>query len=259
MKKTLQILFIIFAVIILTISIPQLILAYPNFLFGERNMYRNFVIFSDRKIDSELEKTLESISFRLETIDFYNQQSEITVVFCHDNKLTSIMDKVSMVPSGAGFQHFSGNIYIFNSRIEKFREENSKAKEDLKKIIAYSYQSFDLEDILTHEVLHKLHSDTLGLWEYKRKMPPPHWKAEGFSEYYTFRTKKGKDSNYNFRERVNLFLTYKDTFPLFYYKSQLLYEYLTDYEHLSFHEIMEDELTEEQANSKLTQWYNLGN
>jgi hypothetical protein len=86
-------------------------------------------------------------------------------------------------------------------------------------------------------------------------MPSPHWKSEGFAEYHTYRIKKEKDLSYNFRERVKLYLSYKDQFPLFYYKSQLLYEYMTDYEHLSFHEIMDDNLTEENAYVKLMEWY----
>lgn len=256
MKKLLQIILTLVAVVILTITIPQFILAYPNFLFEERHAYKNFAILSDRKFDADLDVKLDSISFKLESTGFYNQQRKIKVVFFHGDKLTSFLDKISLAPSGAGFHHFTGNIYIFNSRIEKFQEENSKAKGELKKIIAYSYQSFDLEDILLHEILHKLHSDTLGLWEFKRKMPPPHWKAEGFAEYYTYRMRKGKDSIYDFRERVTLYLTYKDQFPLFYFKSQLLYEYLTDYEHLNFHEIMNDNLTEENAYFKLIEWYN---
>ena len=257
MRKLFKIISILLGVIALFISIPQLILAYPNFLFKEKCIYKNFVILSDKKIEQDLNKRLDAVSYTLAKTGFYERDKKIKIIFCYDNGLTSFFDRISLAPSGAGFQHFTGNIYLFNARIERFRKENSKAKGEHQKIIEYSYQEFELDHILTHEILHKLHSDTLGLWKFKRKMPPPHWKAEGFAEYYTYHLEKVKDKNYDFRKRVNLYLKYKDEFPLFYYKSQLLYEYLSEYEQLSFSDIMQDDVTEEQTFNKLIQWYKL--
>lgn len=259
MRKAFKIILILFVVIALIISIPQVILAYPNLLFKENYTYKNFTVLSDRKIEHDLDKKLESISLKLRKTGFYNKEKNIKIIFCHDAGLTGFLDKISLAPVGVGFQHFTGNIYLFNSRIERFRQENAKAKGEHQKIIKYSYQGFDLDNILMHEMLHKLHSDTLGLWKYKRKMPPPHWKAEGFAEYYTYQMEKKKDENYNFTERVNLYIKYKDSFPLFYYKSQLLYEYLTEYEQLRFSDIMQDNVTEEQTFDRLIQWYNQAN
>lgn len=242
--------------IILLISIPQLILAYPNLFFKEKHTYRNFTLLSDKSIDKDVNETLDSISFTLKQTGFYDEDETIKIIFCHGKELTSFFNKISMAPAGVGFHHFTGNIYLFNAQIESFRKENAKAKGELQKIIEYTYQAFELKDILTHEILHKLHSDTLGLLEFKRKMPPPHWKSEGLAEYYTFHLEKKKDKNYDFRKRVHLYLTYKDQFPLFYYKSQLLYEFLTEYEQLSFSDIMQENVTEEETYDKLMQWYN---
>ncbi len=61
-----------------------------------------------------------------------------------------------------------------------------RAKGEEKKLLEYSYQAFEFDKILTHEILHKLHSDSLGICEFRRKIPPPHLKAEGFAEDYTF-------------------------------------------------------------------------
>lgn len=259
MRKVFKIVLVLFAAVTLTISIPQFILAFPDLLFNEQHTFKNFSVLSDKKIEDDFDKKLESILFKLRKTGFYNEEEKIKIILCHDDGLTNFFDKISLAPVGAGFQHFTGNIYLFNTRIERFREENAKAEGEQKKIIEYSYQAFNMEDILLHEILHKLHADTLGLWNYKRKMPPPHWKAEGFAEYYTYQMKKEEDSNYDFRERIALYLTYENTFPLFYYKSHLLYEYLAEHEQLSFNDIMQDSITEELSFDKLLKWYNQAN
>ncbi|MEJ7586833.1 MAG: hypothetical protein WKI04_04660 [Ferruginibacter sp.] len=224
-------------------------------LFKKKASYKNFYILSDKVIEQNLQKRLDSIAFILEETGFY-KEDKIKIIFCHNNRLAGLLNIISLSPTGAGFHHFSGNIYLFNTRIKAFRAENAKVMGDDRKLIEYTYQRFELDDILTHEILHQLHSDSMGLWEYKRKLPPPHWKAEGFAEYYTYIREKRKNENYDFRKRVALYLRYKDQFPLFYYKSQLLYEILAEYQTLSFNEIMRDEITEEKTISKLTQWYN---
>lgn len=256
MKKLIKVILILLAIIVFIISIPQLILAYPNFLFKERHTYKNFTILSDRRIEKNLNKRLNSISQLLAKTEFYKEDENVKIIFCYDNGLSWFFDKISLANTGAGFQHFSGNIYLFNERIENFKKENSKAKGDYQKLIEYTYQEFELDNILIHEILHKLHSDTLGVFEFKRKMPPPHWKAEGFAEYYTFKSEKKKDKKYNFRNRVSLYFRYKNEPFLFYYKSQMLYEFLMEYEKLSFDEIMQEKVTEKTTFDKLRKWYN---
>lgn len=259
MRKAFKIILILITAIVLIVSIPQLILAYPDFLFKERHTYKNFFILSDKKIEEDLNKRLDSISRKLAKTGFYEEEEKIKIIFCHDNGLASFFDKISLTPTGAGFQHFTGNIYLFNERIESFKNENEKAEGDDQKLIEYTYQEFELDHILTHEILHKLHSDTLGLLEFKRKMPPPHWKAEGFAEYYTFRSEKKQDKKYNFRNRVSLYFQYKNEPFVFYYRSQLMYEFLMEYEKLGFTEIMQEDVTETKTFDKLSKWYNYKN
>ena len=254
MKKLLKIILFVIIGCILFFALSQVLLAFPSLLFHERASYKNFQVFSDKVIEKDLNRRLDSISLLLASTGFYNRNN-INIIFCHSVRLAGFLNAISLAPTGAGFNHFSGNIYLFNSRIEAFRTENAKAKGDEEELIENTYQSFELDKLLTHEILHKLHCDTLGVWAYKRKLPSPHWKAEGFAEYYTFARDKRRDGNYDLKKRVGLYLKYKDQFPLFYYKSQLLYEFLVDYQKLDFSEIMHDSVTEENTFDQLSQWY----
>src|SRR5690606_35997746 len=161
----------------------QLILSYPAFLFPEKLDYKNFTILSDKEIGVEMTQTLQNISGNLIKTGFYDESDQVKIILCNSRRLTNLFDRISFSPTGAGFYHFSGNIYLFPTRINQFRLENLKVKGEEEKLLDYTYQSFQFDKVLTHEILHKLHSDSLGVWEFKRKMPPPHWKAEGFAEY----------------------------------------------------------------------------
>lgn len=54
---------------------------------------------------------------------------------------------------------------------------------------------------------------------------------------------------------MTLYLRYHEQFPLEYKKYQLMYEYLTEYERLSFAEIMEEDEREEVVFERLDKWY----
>lgn len=254
MKRFLKITLIIVVIAVIFFCLPQLILAYPNFLFGKKHTYKNFIILSDKDVDRGIDAKLDSITDALTHTGFYNG-STIKVILCNKGSLTKFLDKISLAPGGAGFHHFSGNIFLFESRIEQFRKENAKAEGAHKKLIKYSYQEFNFKNLLTHEVLHKLHSDTLGLFEFKRKMPSPHWKAEGFAEYFAFLSERAADPNYDFMGRIELYLKFQHEFPLFYIKSELLYEFLTEHQKMTFAQIMDDSTTEEATFDSLIKWY----
>jgi hypothetical protein len=259
MKKIIRVSLSILAIASILFVVPQLILSYPAFLFAEEFNYKNVTILSNEKVATEMKGTLDIISTKLLTTGFYVETDQIKIILCSKRSLANFLEKISLTPAGVGFHHFSGNIYLFPGRIDQFREENLKVKGEEKRLLEYTYQTFEFDKILTHEILHKLHSDSLGILEFKQKMPPPHWKAEGFAEYYTFITEKEKSKDYDFRDRVTLYLRYKDKFPLTYYRAQLLYEFLTEYRHMDFTDLMQEEVTEQETYDELIKWYNQNN
>jgi hypothetical protein len=257
MKKIFRILSVVVFLMVLFLAIPQMILTYPGFLFEYKFTHRNLVVLSDRAIGSGFREILDSVSQRLSATGFYDDTIPVTIVLPH-GKLETFYRRISMAADGVGFHHFSGAVFLFTDRIDQFREANLEVEGEFKRLLKYNYQQFELDDLMTHEILHKLHSDTLGVWTFRRKMPPPHWKAEGFAEYYTFQDEKRADPDYDFRDRVRLYLKYKNQFSLFYYKSQVLYEFLSEYKRMTFAEIMKDELTEEVAMTELLAWFESG-
>lgn len=254
MKKILRVSLLIALVVVLVLAIPQGILTYPDFLLDHKFTHRNLVVLSDKEIHEDFRGTLDAVSQRLSATGFYDSTSPVKIVLPH-GKLETFFSRISLAEDGAGFHHFSGTVYLFTDRIDQFRRTNQEVQGELKGVLAYTYQQFELDRILTHEILHKLHSDSVGIWTFKRKMPPPHWKAEGFAEYFTFREEKKHDAAYDFHDRVGLYLKYKDQFPLFYYQSQLMYEFLAEYRQMTFADIMQEDVTEDVVMADLLTWY----
>jgi hypothetical protein len=251
MKRLIRIALSVLGLIMIIIATPQLILSYPAFLFQEELAHKNFTVLSDQPINSTMPVMLDSIAGALSLTGFFRNETSLTIILCNGEGKTNFIDKISMVSPGAGFHHFSGNIYLFPTRIEQFRKENEKVTGEERELLIGSYLSFNFENILTHEILHKLHADTLGIWQFRRKLPPPHWKAEGFAEYYTHGFYNSKDAEQSFAYRLSLYEKYKDRFPLSYLKAELMYEYLILYKRLSFEDIMRDEVTEEMVYAEL--------
>ena len=118
-------LFILLSAFLLVLS-SQLILSYPAFLFPEKVVYRNFTVLSDEEIDVEMTQSLQNISGNLIKTGFYDEWDQFKIILCNSSRLTNFFDLISFSPPGAGFYHFSGNIYLFPSRINQFRLENLK-------------------------------------------------------------------------------------------------------------------------------------
>src|SRR5687768_17454544 len=106
MKKILRIALYIFVVGSVLIVTPQLILAYPGFLFKEEFTYKNFVILSNEKVNIEMRETLDSISSKLSKTGFYDETDPVKIILCSKRRLTNFFDKISLAPAGAGFHHF---------------------------------------------------------------------------------------------------------------------------------------------------------
>jgi hypothetical protein len=242
MKRLIRIALIVFTLTVIIIATPQLILSYPVFLFHEKLTHNNFTVLSDQPIDSTVTAVLDSIAGALSATGFYKNETSLTIILCKGEGKANFLDKISMVSPGAGFHHFTGNIYLFPVRIQQFRRENEKVTGEERELLKGSYLAFNFEDILTHEILHKLHADTMGIWQFRRKLPPPHWKAEGFAEYYAHGFYNSVDPETSFVYRLSLYEKYKNRFPLFYLKSELMYEYMVRYKHMSFEDIMQDEV-----------------
>ena len=257
MRKTiLRIIALFMGLLAALVLIPQLILSFPNLYLPHRHTYKNYRIFSDKELDPTLNPKLDSMANRLSVTGFYASTKPIKVVMAYDPQWVSFLERLTPAPSGAtGFHHFSGVLYIFPGRIAQYREQTLNSPAELLACVQYTHQRYEWDFILAHEILHLMHSDTMGFWKFKRELPPPHWKAEGFAEYYTFQWDKQRDSTYDFRREVTLYLRYHEQFPLEYKKYQLMYEFLTEYEGLSFAEIMEEEMGEEVVFERLDTWY----
>ena len=125
-KKTIKIGAIVVGFFALLILITQLILTYPGFLLTKSFTYKNYEVLSDKAIEPDLYKRLETISDKLRKTGFYNKTEKFNIIICYNETLATFFNYLSLAPEGVGFHHFSGNIYLFSERIERFKDDNIK-------------------------------------------------------------------------------------------------------------------------------------
>ena len=109
-------------------------------------------------------------------------------------------------------------------------------------------------EIICHEIIHSFVYEKLGAEKYTLI---PFWKQEGYAEYAANILVKEKDSLYNFRNRVDIYLNdefwgnnkaVKD-----YYEAELLVENLIKNKKLSFDVLMRDSITYDYALNQLNE------
>lgn len=188
MRKTVFRIIALFLVLLaVLVLVPQLILSFPNLYLPHQYTYKNYSICSDEEIDPTINPKLDSMENRLSATGFYATTRPIKVVMAYDPQWVSFIERLTPAPEGAtGFHHFSRALYNFPGRIAQYRQQTLNSPAELRACVQYTHQRYEWDYILAHEIMHLMHSDTMGFWKFKRELPPPHWKAEGFAEYYTF-------------------------------------------------------------------------
>lgn len=142
-----------------------------------------------------------------------------------------------------------------------------KVPVDIDKGLAFTGQSeIELGYMLAHEMIHCLQEHKYGKWTFNPFFPPPLWKLEGYPEYVARQTmiqREGYDlkseiKNYLTRlkksENGIIEVTEKHYLPILYYKSRLMVEYLIDIKQLSYDDILQITMSEDEVYGEMLGW-----
>ena len=71
--------------IVFTISAYLFLLIFPNPLFAFKYDYKNFIVYADQPIPTEIEMVLEDVKKRIEQSELYSDQFKLKIFICHDS------------------------------------------------------------------------------------------------------------------------------------------------------------------------------
>lgn len=174
-------------------TIYILVLLYPNFLFANKMTYKQFTVFSDRKIDKNIESILEESLLRIIKSELYNSSVHFDIYICNDLLRFAIFTQGNENVGAVTHYFLTGNIFVRPSDIANNKIEPPQEWYSAKK--PFTFSDRPLTYYFAHEMTHKLQVNFTGRIDYFLK---PTWLTEGYADYI------GKGNDFNFQENLKL-------------------------------------------------------
>jgi hypothetical protein len=238
-------------VIPLLIAIVSLILN-PQILFAQKVVYRDFAIYSNDKIPDNYETTIDYVIELIKTSEIYEQDQQLNIFLCNGTMYNTIDTKL-LGPAMA--RCVADNILL-------------KVQADFdKNVLIGQNNNRNLRKTITHEAMHFYQMKKYGALRFNPLTHPPMWKLEGYPEYIA-NQKEIKSSDYDLKNSIKKLMDFEKSGeywieteagqldPLVYYKGRVMMEYLIDVKHLTYSEILNEDVTEEKVIDEMTTWYN---
>ncbi len=214
------------------------LLLCPNFLFANRHKYKNFDIYSDRKIPIEIEDVLTEVLKKLKKSELYESTDKFSIYFCNTQWRLLLLTRNPNV-GGLVNQGLSNNVFIRESEIEKNKIVSPTKGQEIALV-----EERPLSYFLAHEITHSLQTKI----ERFMHITTPKYIVEGYADYI------GKGSLFDFKKYQNNFKNNHFTMnPAtgLYNKYHLIIAYLIDVKGLSFREVVKQKRSLKEIENEL--------
>ncbi|MEL6134331.1 MAG: hypothetical protein AAFR59_13290, partial [Bacteroidota bacterium] len=171
--KTWTIRFVSFGLIsVLTIIVAVL---NPSFLYAHKTEVGNYTVYHEAALPAEFESRLAAVHERVKQSEWYDSTHTLKLCLNDGSLYPEMMEALRGPAFGWGFF----DLAVFRGTFDF--EANTVSLRGYK---------WNLEQLMTHELVHCLQFHALGLWQSNPLGSHPHWKWEGYPEYIS---RKGKD------------------------------------------------------------------
>jgi hypothetical protein len=252
MKKILKRILIgtVLTTVISFASIATLIL-YPQLLFAEKTVYKDFNIYSNNQLPDTYKSAIDYAIEVIKTSEIYESGHQLDIFLCH----------------GTFYNDFDTKLLGF--AMAKSLHDNIllKVPVDFDKNILIGWNSErNLKKTIAHEAIHFYQMNKYGMTRFSPITHPPTWKGEGYPEYVAYQ-KDLKSDDYDLIDSITKIKEFEKTGeywfetepgqldPFVYYKGRVMIEYLIDIKGLTYTEILDENLTEENVIAEMTLWY----
>lgn len=252
-RRVFKITLLISSTIILTIVA---ILLFPQHLFANKIIYKNFTICSNNEIDNNIKTVLDNAMSLVEKSELYDTNYKYNIILCYNTLYNKIDDK--LLGNGPSARTTLNNIIV-------------KVNIDAKHILAFPtfHESCEvsLTELFAHEMTHCLQANKYGIFKFSPFKHPEFWKLEGYPEYVSKQTELS-NKDYSLAKDIDNYIELKSKandiwikegdceVPDYYYKGKLMMEYLIDIKHLNYDQILEDTISEKVVYEEMIKWKN---
>jgi hypothetical protein len=223
----------------------------PSFIFDYETKYKNFEIYSDVAIEKNIGSLLEQVKERVSEIEIYNPNYAPKIFLISD---TDTYERIAFLSFQNKYsQAFNltllGNIFVNVPLVNKINLNHDPE-------FTYTLMEGKLDQVLAHQFIHAFIAERLG---YIQQLRIPEWKVEGYCEYAStineIKRKRGASIVKRAKALYNYDVSEVNTNSVFYYRSHLLVEYLSEIHHISFDQLTELPADYDALTKEFSDWY----
>jgi hypothetical protein len=241
------------AVVIVVIALYLAVFFLPYPLFPHHIEHAGFSLYSDREIPEDFKQVLEDARLRVDAIELYRGQAPPRVFVCRSQRLFVFFIKLAgKRQAGQGLLiSVAGNAFFSEAMIRAIGQRNDGRP-------VHSRLEGSWAAAIAHEVAHDLVFAELG---FSRSREIPVWKSEGYADFQANLASAATDPGYDLRGRIEILLddhAWRSPTKFVdrrHFRWHLLVEFLCAEKGLSFTELMDDSITEEQTRTEIMAWY----
>ena len=242
-----------FLAAILTIAYITL---FPQQLFANKLIYKEFTVYSNNKIDNNIKIILDNAISLVQKSELYNSSYKYNIILCYSSFNNKIDDQI--FGNGPAAKTTLNDVKI-KVRIDP--------KNNLAFITFHKACDANLTELIAHEMTHCLQYEKYGILKFNPFKHPELWKIEGYPEYIS-KQKELSRKDYSFTSDIARYVTLESKamgiwissqeggceVPNYYYQGKLMTEYLIDIRHLSYDQILKDTASENTVYQDMIQW-----
>ncbi len=254
LKRIFKISLLVFTTTILTIAV---IIFSPQSLFANKMEYKNFIVYSNGKINSDIKIVLDNAMSLVKKSEINDSNYKYNIILSYNSLFDKIDDKLAGTGPAARSR---GNNIIIKVRID--------ANNDLAFPTFHKACEENLTCLLAHEMTHCLQLNKYGIMKFNPFKHPELWKLEGYPEYVARKTEMS-NRGYNLTSEIDRYINLENKatdiwisaidedgceVPNYYYKGMLMIEYLIDIKHLSYDKILNNTVSENTIYQEMIRW-----
>jgi hypothetical protein len=234
---------------LLVVALAIVFALNPSLSYAHHTSHGNYEIYHDQALDPAFLRSLDEADSLLKTSELHNKDLKLKICLDDHSPYPDLMAKVRGEAFGWGFYNivalrgqadYPGNTMEVNGR------------------------TWNLTQLLTHEAVHCLQYDALGLWHTRPFAAIPLWKFEGYPEYIARRENDQQDLLHNVLHLQKTLATEHNNWIEFsdgtgtvipYYEGWLLVQYCLEIKQWTYRQLLEDETTETAIKAEATAWF----
>jgi hypothetical protein len=236
-------------IILFTVVSLIVIVLNPGLLYANRTIHQNYIVYHSAQLESET----------ISRIDEANELLKSSELSDSNYKIDICLNDSSIYPTLMRWLRGSAFAWGFYDKV--VLQGDADFKENFVELNGYKWNATQL---IAHEATHCLQYNRFGFWKTNPAANLPLWKTEGFPEYVARQNSDQKNLIFNIARLIETeqkenkgWINFADNTGTVipYYKNWLLVQYCIDVKKMSYQQILDDDVKEENVREEMMCWY----